>query len=137
MMLQAQIQPLTYRLIATVRDVASQNQQITPGRSLFVGSSSNCGFRLTGPGLSDIHCHISNEGGTLFVKDWMSASGTRINGQPISEQTELHPNDVIQIGDYRIAIEAVKEVVSEQTVPVAEPASTEDPQPPGDPDPAE
>src|SRR6056297_3118974 len=137
MMLQAQIQPLTYRLIATVRDVASQNQQITPGRSLFVGSSSNCGFRLTGPGLSDIHCHISNDGGTLFVKDWMSASGTQINGQTISDQTELRPDDVVQIGDYRIAIEAVQEVVSEQAAAVAEPVSTEDPQPLACQDPAE
>lgn len=80
---------------------------LKPDRSIFIGSSSNCGFQLTGPDVSQIHCHLTQDSGKLFVKDWMSSVGTRVNGQPITEPTELSPEDVLEVGIYKITFREV------------------------------
>jgi len=94
----------TIRLIATDAIGAIRKYDLGPNQSVFVGSSTNCGLQIKGSGLSGIHCHIANEDAKLFIQDWISAKGTRVNGKEISQQVELHLGDVIQIGNHEIAV---------------------------------
>jgi pSer/pThr/pTyr-binding forkhead associated (FHA) protein len=81
-----------------------QHYQLDPDKGTFVGKSSNCGLQLRGDGLSDIHCHVCLEGGKLWVQDWMSEDGTRVNGEAISSKVEVKLGGVIQIGLHRIEV---------------------------------
>ena len=72
--------------LTTVNSVGSTHQyQLHSSQGVFVGKSSNCGLQLGGDGLSDIHCRIELEDGKVWVQDWMSAEGTRVNGQAIDK----------------------------------------------------
>ena len=59
----------------------------------------------TQTGVAEIQCRIGFEDGKLYVQNWMSAEGTRVNGQPMSEKTEVGLGDMIQVGPYEIVVE--------------------------------
>ncbi len=69
---------------------------------VFIGRSRNCGFRLPDEGIADIHCRVEYESGQLWIQDWMSNGGTRVNGESIWTKVEIHDHDVIQIGVHTI-----------------------------------
>lgn len=81
--------------------------QLDPGRSVLVGTSKDCGLQLQGEGLSPCHCLLSLEGGTLWVQDWASTSGTLLNGQPIEAKVVVEPSDELCVGEYRITAASV------------------------------
>lgn len=89
-------------------------------QGVFVGQSSNCGLQLNGEGIGDIHCRVWFEEGKLLVQDWMSSTGTRVNGSAIDSATELKSEDVIEIGDQRISMG-----VGKQNKPAAKPVNEE------------
>ena len=89
--------------VATRQDGTVQSYELEPDRNLFIGSSANCGFRLNGSDLSSIHCHITQADGKVFIKDWMSSRGTKVNGQSVIDTTELSVGDVIQVGSYQVS----------------------------------
>ena len=99
--------PQYFQFTASDLDGNVIRHELKPERSVFIGSSSNCGFRLTGPDVSQIHCHLTQESGKLFVKDWMSAKGTRINGQSITEITPFGPSDSLEVGSFKINFRVV------------------------------
>jgi pSer/pThr/pTyr-binding forkhead associated (FHA) protein len=78
--------------------------ELKPDQGVFVGRSSNCGLKLRGEGLSDIHCRVGLEGGKLWIQDWMSASGTRVNGQQIATKTEIRNGDVVGVGPNEVTV---------------------------------
>ncbi|TWT83803.1 Chromosome partition protein Smc [Planctomycetes bacterium CA13] len=94
----------TIRLIATDPTGATRNYDLESNQSVFVGSSTNCGLQLNGPGLCSIHCHVSSENGKLHIQEWLSAEGTCVNGKEMSGQVELRLGDVIQIGKHQILV---------------------------------
>lgn len=75
---------------------------VRANQSVLVGKSSNCGVRLPGHDISDIHCSIGLEEGQLWVQDWTSASGTRLNGAPVTSKTYAGQGGVVELGSYKI-----------------------------------
>lgn len=73
-------------------------------QSVLVGKSSNCGVRLQGHDISDIHCSIGLGDGQLWVQDWTSAIGTKVNGDPVTSKTYVGQGCVIEIGSYKIQV---------------------------------
>lgn len=86
--------------------------QLQPNEGVFVGKSSNCRVQLAGEGLSPIQCRIELDGGTVWVQDWMSESGTLVNGKAIDTKVELAETDVIQIGTHEIRLSNEQTVVN-------------------------
>lgn len=80
--------------------------QLRSDHSVFIGTSANCGLPLKGEGIADIHCYVRFEDDQLWVEDWMSKSGTLVNGAPITERVEVHLGDVIQVGSNQIALQS-------------------------------
>ena len=85
---------------------ANASFHLRSDHSVFIGTSNNCGLSLSGADIDDIHCYVRYEDGKLWVEDWMSKSGTLINGEPIAERTEVHLGDCIQIGSNQIALQS-------------------------------
>lgn len=81
---------------------ANSEYRLCAESGVFIGKSANCGLQLQDQSLSDIHCRIGLEGGSLWVQDWMSAAGTLVNGIAIDSKSRVEWGDVIQIGRSQI-----------------------------------
>lgn len=98
------MQQTAVKLIAWHADGSMRSFELESSQGVFVGKSTNCGLQLNGHDISDIHCRIGFEGGQLWVQDWMSAKGTRLNGDPVTSKTQVGQGAVVEVGPYKIQI---------------------------------
>ncbi len=103
-MISQQTKRGTLTIVATHQNGAKKRHYLGGDEGVFVGRSSNCGLKLPDPDIADIHCRLERAGDELWIQDWMSNGGTRINGTPIWTRVQLHPEDVIEIGKHTISI---------------------------------
>jgi pSer/pThr/pTyr-binding forkhead associated (FHA) protein len=61
-------------------------------------------FRLTDRNVSRRHARFVLQGGSAFVEDLGSLLGTRVNGERIAGKRRLREGDLVQIGDYDLAV---------------------------------
>src|SRR5512139_136452 len=61
-------------------------------------------FRLGDRNVSRRHARFLRQNGAVFVEDLGSLTGTRVNGERISGKRRLRDGDLVQIGDYDLAI---------------------------------
>ena len=61
-------------------------------------------FRLGDRNVSRRHARFVRQNGTVFVEDLGSLTGTRVNGERITGRRKLRPGDLVQIGDYDLAV---------------------------------
>lgn len=95
-------------LIATNLDGTRHAFRLAPNQGVFVGKSGNCGLRLTHDEISEIHCRIGFEDGELWAQDWMSNSGTLLNGQPLTAKSQLSADSLLELGPFTIEIKEVR-----------------------------
>lgn len=82
----------------------SVNFLLSPGKSVFAGVAKNCSLQLTGEDISPIHCRISFDGQSIRIYDWMSASGTFVDGQRIEGEVEVPSGSQLQLGSQTLRI---------------------------------
>jgi predicted component of type VI protein secretion system len=73
--------------------------EITVGRA-----AEGLTFRLGERNVSRRHARFVQAGGTVWVEDLGSQTGTRVNGERISGKRKLRAGDLVQIGDYDVAV---------------------------------
>jgi predicted component of type VI protein secretion system len=61
-------------------------------------------FRLGDRNVSRRHARFLRQSGAVFVEDLGSLNGTRVNGERITGKRRLRDGDLVQIGDYDLAI---------------------------------
>ncbi len=61
-------------------------------------------FRLTDRNVSRRHARFVLQNGSAFVEDLGSLLGTRVNGERIGGKRRLREGDLVQIGDYDLAV---------------------------------
>lgn len=61
-------------------------------------------FRLSDRNVSRRHARFVAQSGAVFVEDLGSLTGTRVNGERISARRRLREGDLVQIGDYDLAV---------------------------------
>lgn len=61
-------------------------------------------FRLTDRNVSRRHARFVLHNGSAFVEDLGSLLGTRVNGERITGKRRLRDGDLVQIGDYDLAV---------------------------------
>src|SRR5512142_3508593 len=61
-------------------------------------------FRLTDRTVSRRHARFVVQSGSAFVEDLGSLLGTRVNGERISGKRRLREGDLVQIGEYDLAV---------------------------------
>jgi pSer/pThr/pTyr-binding forkhead associated (FHA) protein len=57
------------------------------------------GIRLNDARASRLHCRLEWQGERLLVSDAGSAAGTWVNGERLTAPRELHPGDVLLVGE--------------------------------------
>ncbi len=93
-----------YRLKGTSGRVI--NQSFALGESFVLGSSADCEVQIDEPGVAPHHAEITLvDGKLLLLKDLGSATGTLLNGAPVTEAI-LGSGDEIHIGSCRWMLQA-------------------------------
>src|SRR5262245_62987781 len=70
-----------------------------------LGRSEDNAVQLTERNISRRHAQFERQGERWLVKDLSSYNGTYVNGQRVAGNRELTHGDLIQLGDYRLALE--------------------------------
>ncbi len=73
---------------------------------LTIGRQEGNTIRLTERNVSRRHCRLTRQNGHVFIEDLGSYNGVRVNGDRIGERQPVKPGDLIEVGDYDLAIEA-------------------------------
>jgi hypothetical protein len=92
-----------YKLKGTSGSVI--NQPFPFRESIVLGSAAGCDVLLNEPGVAGRHAEIILVDGGLLLKDLGSATGTLLNGEPVSEAA-LASGDEIRIGTCRWMLQA-------------------------------
>ncbi len=71
-----------------------------------IGRQEGNTIRLTERNVSRRHARLMRQNGHVVVEDLGSSNGTRINGERISGQSPIKDGDLIQIGDYDLALQS-------------------------------
>lgn len=96
-------------LEVTSGSTAGQRVQLgVPGEDVVqVGrkyEGNTCQVQLDSPFVSRKHAKLYAEGGTLYVVDLDSSSGTKVNGERVSKPTALKVGDAVEFADVRAEI---------------------------------
>lgn len=88
---------------------------VSTGKRHLIGRGQETDTKFRDPSVSRLHCQIENDAKSITLKDNRSASGTLVNGQPITERV-LRLGDVIRVGDTELRLEPTH-VAEEHTIP--------------------
>jgi hypothetical protein len=86
-------------------------------------------FRLTDRNVSRRHARFVRQNGSVSVEDLGSLTGTRLNGERITGRRRLRDGDLVQIGDYDLAILAEDAALEPGAPPPLPPAPRAEPGP--------
>lgn len=83
-----------------------------------IGRQEGNTIRLTERNVSRRHARLSRLNGHVSIEDLGSYNGIRINGDRIAGRVQVTDGDLIQIGDYDLAVQAEEQLLSPATVPL-------------------
>ena len=89
--------------IQTLELIIEDRRYPITGR-LSLGRSSSCDISIDDSEISRRHAEVTNQEGTLILRDLGSTNGTRVNGRFIDAPIALTVGDVIQIGNTEISV---------------------------------
>ena len=83
-----------------------------------IGRQEGNTIRLTERNVSRRHARLVRQNGHVLVEDLGSYNGIRINGDKIQGQVPVHEGDLIQIGDYDLAVQQEGQTATSATSPL-------------------
>jgi pSer/pThr/pTyr-binding forkhead associated (FHA) protein len=83
-----------------------------------IGRQEGNTIRLTERNVSRRHARLLRSAGNVLIEDLGSYNGIRINGDRISGQVQVADGDLIQIGDYDLALQAEEKKDIAATMPL-------------------
>jgi hypothetical protein len=94
---------VTIRLV--IEDEAGTRSTVPfTGDEITVGRAEDVTFRLADRDVSRRHARFVRASGAVLVEDLGSLTGTRVNGERITGRRRLREGDLVQIGDYDLAV---------------------------------
>src|SRR5205823_17519 len=83
------------------------NKTVVPfvREEITIGRQEGNTIRLTERNVSRRHARLMRSNGSVLVEDLGSYNGIRINGEKIAGQVPVNDGDLIQIGDYDLAVQ--------------------------------
>lgn len=91
-----------------------------PQARVAVGSASNAGWVVTGPGIANFHVELYWDGNALYVADTQGVGDVRLNGQPVRQWTQVQGRGQLVFGH---AILELETAVAEATAMVRDPGT--------------
>jgi len=76
-----------------------------PGGEVSIGRAAGSSLVLRERNVSRRHARFLRQNGAVFVEDLGSSNGTRVNGERIEGRRRIRPGDLVQIGDWDLALE--------------------------------
>lgn len=73
-----------------------------------IGRMEGNTIRLMERNVSRKHARLLREGGGVFIEDLNSFNGVKINGERIDKRLEVKEGDLVEIGDYHLALQSVE-----------------------------
>ena len=67
-----------------------------------VGRSDERTICLKDPTVSTLHCKLMRNDGKFIIADAGSTNGTKVNGNPLTEEYELQNGDIVRIGAFEL-----------------------------------
>src|SRR5688572_26264474 len=111
-MLTEQVQQERERIKAAASNVlvviagAELGQRVVVDRSLTLGRHPDCDLVLTDPLISSYHARIEDRGDSWTLVDLGSTNGTRVNGEPTTQEIALNPGFKIGLGGTVVRFES-------------------------------
>ncbi|MGH7818812.1 MAG: FHA domain-containing protein, partial [Candidatus Binatia bacterium] len=94
-------------ILSLSRPDASEPERLSFDKpEIVLGKQTDCDIVLSNPKVSRRHARIAARNGGLYVEDLGSTNGTLLNGRPVDGERRLAPGDVIEVGPFRVAVEA-------------------------------
>jgi pSer/pThr/pTyr-binding forkhead associated (FHA) protein len=92
-------------------------KQIALGPETLIGRSPECNLRIASGQVSRKHCVIKIADGHVSVRDLGSANGTRLNGQTISTEEDVHvaPGSTLVVGPLKFIVQFTAPRLDEDT----------------------
>lgn len=86
-----------------------------------IGRKEGNTIRLLERNVSRRHARLTRTNGAVYIEDLDSYNGVKINGERICGRYALNEGDLVEIGDYHLALQRAEspESVSEETAPSA------------------
>jgi len=88
-----------------------------------VGRAPGSALKLAGRNVSRRHARFLRQNGSIYVEDLGSSNGTRVNGERIGGKRRIRPGDLVQIGDWDLALEGPLAEAAEPPPPVPAPGA--------------
>lgn len=82
---------------------------------VLVGTSQDCRVRLRDAGISRHHCSLLKTPEGIWVVDLLSATGTRLNGEPI-RWARMNEGDLLRVGPYLLRLGYEDEIASARSL---------------------
>ena len=67
-----------------------------------IGRSDERTICLKDPPVSTLHCKLTRNGDKFVIADTGSTNGTKVNGNPLTEEYELQNGDIVRIGAFEL-----------------------------------
>lgn len=94
-------------------------KSIPVSRSPFlIGRDSTCHLRAASLAISNRHCALTMRGSRVFVRDFNSTNGTRVNDELLVGETELKNRDRLAVGPLQFGVRIVHGVGISQATPL-------------------
>lgn len=77
-----------------------------------IGRKEGNTIRLTERNVSRHHARLIRSNGTVFIEDLDSYNGVKVNGGRISARTTIREGDLVEIGDYHLALQQVQDTAT-------------------------
>lgn len=89
-----------------IEDDEGQRTEIPLTRDeITIGRKDGNTIRLTERNVSRFHARLMRERQAIFIEDLNSSTGVRINGDRITGRVQVQAGDLIEIGDYHLALQ--------------------------------
>jgi pSer/pThr/pTyr-binding forkhead associated (FHA) protein len=93
-----------------------------------IGRDPQCNLRPASALISKRHCALVMRGDRVFVRDFDSTNGTRINDQPVKGEQEVFNQDQLSVGplQFRVLLEGIPAVSKPTPMPPTTAAASPD-----------
>jgi pSer/pThr/pTyr-binding forkhead associated (FHA) protein len=96
-----------------------KEKTIPVSRSPFlIGRDSQCHVRAASLAISNRHCSVATRGTRVFIRDFDSTNGTRVNDELLVGEAELHDRDRITVGPLLFMIRIERSVAVDRPTPL-------------------
>ena len=98
-------------------------------RDVSIGRKEGNTIRLLERNVSRRHARLSKTNGAVYIEDLDSYNGVKINGERIAGRYEVKEGDLVEIGDYHLALQCteIEDPVSDESTTTTEATSQVEP----------